>query len=124
MSGAVHPAGPWKAARSHFTREDGAQADFWDIRASDGRYILAIPPVGMGSEEHEAFARLIAAAPDLLAAHLAWEAAEDARNDCTDYDDGCDNEGPWEQCPLCSARFGEAIDLRHAAIAKAKGGAL
>lgn len=66
-------------------------------------------------------ARLIAAAPDLLAAHLAWEAAEDARNDCTDYSNGCDNEGPWEQCPLCSVRFGEAIDLRHAAIAKATG---
>ena len=63
---------------------------------------------------------LAAAAPDLLAAHLAWEAAEDARNDCTyEKDEGCDNEGPWEHCPHCSERFGLAIDLRHAAIAKA-----
>ena len=62
-------------------------------------------------------AQLFAAAPDLLAAAEAWDAAEDARNDCPE----CDNEGPWEHCEPCSDRFGDAIDLRHAAIAKARG---
>lgn len=60
------------------------------------------------------------AAPDLLAAAIAWEKAEDARNDC-DGEDGCDNEGPWEHCPFCSERFGEAIDMRRSAIAIALG---
>jgi hypothetical protein len=60
---------------------------------------------------------LIAAAPDLLRAAEAWEEAEAARNDCRE----CDNEGHWEHCGSCSERFGDAIDLRHAAIARARG---
>jgi hypothetical protein len=55
------------------------------------------------------------AASELLAAHLAWEKAEDDRNDC----DECENEGPWEHCSACSLRFGDAIDMRHAALALA-----
>ena len=67
MSGR-YPKGPWRAANSPFKRDDGTEADFWDIRSGDGRYILAIPPVALSPEEHEAFARLIEAAPCLVEA--------------------------------------------------------
>ena len=104
-----HTSGPWSYVRN-------PENTRWII---DSQPHHAIACTAGYEPDSEANARLIAAAPDLLAAHLAWEAAEDARNDCNDYEDGCDNEGPWESCPLCSVRFGDAIDLRHAAIAKA-----
>jgi hypothetical protein len=97
VSGAQHTPGPWLSAEGEWLH--------------DPQRLLTEP----------ANAWVLGSAPDLLEAHLAWEAAEDARNDCTDEEDGCDNEGPWEHCPLCSERFGRAIDLRHAAIAKARG---
>ena len=110
---AGHTPGPWHINPEYDTMISTVSGDA-DIAEVDGW------PMDLWAEQ-EANKHLIAAAPDLLAAHLAWEAAEDARNDCNDYDDGCDNEGPWEACPLCSERFGHAIDLRHAAIAKATG---
>lgn len=61
------------------------------------------------TEEMRANARLIAAA-------IAQEAADDARDDCE-----CEGECPWEECGPCSERFGNAIVLRRAAIAKVRG---
>jgi hypothetical protein len=74
---------------------------------------------GKTADEAAANARLIAAVTELLAAAEAWEAAEEARNDCAE----CLNEGPWEHCGPCSEPFGSAIELRRAAIAKATGAA-
>ncbi len=117
MSG-QHTPGPWHA-NLHHERRDGGRFYVY-VTAESIVPIAGVPSgvEGFGREEGRANALLIAAAPDLLEAHLAWEAAEDARNDCNG-DDGCDNEGPWEACGSCSDRFGAAIDLRHAAIAKA-----
>ena len=72
---------------------------------------------GSNGETMAANAHLIAAAPDLLAACEAEEAAQDARANCPE----CDGEDDWTHCGPCSLRFGTAIDLRRAAIAKATG---
>ena len=119
---AAHTPGPWNVG---FCAYDVLAGDMKICDIRGWGHLTGKGALGLPYEQAEAIqnanALLIAAAPDLLAAHLAWEAAEEARNDCTDPDDGCDNEGPWEACPLCSERFGQAIDLRHAAIAKATG---
>jgi hypothetical protein len=115
MSG--HTPGPW--AISSVSMETGA------VGIAKNRILIAeahngysFMDVVQGNEPAEQFAnaRLIAAAPELLAAAEAWETADDARNDCAE----CENEGPWEHCGPCSERFGEAIVLRRAAIAKAR----
>lgn len=103
---AKHTPGPW-----WLDQERG-----WIIQKPDALTTYVIAEM---QSSRNADGQLLAAAPDLLAAHLAWEAAEDARNNC----DECDNEGPWEHCEPCSDRFGDAIDMRHAAIAKATGAA-
>lgn len=60
-------------------------------------------------------ARLIAAAPDLLAACMAQDRAECFNANCPD----CEGEGDWAECETCTAYFSEAIDLRQSALAKA-----
>ena len=75
-------------------------------------------PYAAGNEdgELEANARLIAAAPDLLEAAVALEAAEHAHANC----DECNGEGMPELCPKCFPLFDDARLKRRAAIAKAE----
>jgi len=75
-------------------------------------------PYAAGNEdgELEANARLIAAAPDLLKAAVALEAAEHAHANC----DECNGEGMPELCPKCFPLFDDARLKRRAAIAKAE----
>jgi hypothetical protein len=69
----------------------------------------------------EANAHFIAAAPDLYAAAVAQEAAEDFNaNECPDCKDGDGEENP-ENCGRCFPFFDEARCLRRAALAKAEG---
>lgn len=72
--------------------------------------------------EMEANAHLITAAPDLYAACLAQEEAEDFNaNSCPD----CKDEGTEapELCEHCFPYYDKARCMRRAAIAKATGGA-
>lgn len=64
---------------------------------------------------------LVIAAPDLLAAAIAQEEAEDYNaNECPDCSDDGSTELP-ELCEHCFPYFDKARVLRRAAIAKAKG---
>lgn len=65
----------------------------------------------------EADARLIAAAPDLLAASKLQEAAEAAHLDCSE----CEGEEIPELCPKCFPLYDDARMARRRAIAKASG---
>ena len=60
---------------------------------------------------------LLAAAPALLAACEALEAAEDANANCTE----CEGLGVPELCPACFPLFDDARLKRRAAIARAEG---
>ena len=81
-----------------------------------GWYIADVSPIDEDGAEGKANARLIAAAPDLLAACQAmaeWDAAE---NQLPPYDS--DNGASFDQCmALCR----DAFDKARAAIAKATG---
>lgn len=64
----------------------------------------------------QAFARhrttSLAAQDGLVEALRAQHDAEMARNECEE----CEGEGDWVECSVCSLAFGNAIDLRHAAL--------
>jgi hypothetical protein len=101
-----HTPGPWEASPRDVTR------DQYYINAYDGRNgyfgIATVVPSALG--HGEANARLIAAAPDLLAALSEIEHALNhaRKHDCAGFD-----------CSVCdSSRLAE---LARAAIAKAEG---
>lgn len=98
------------------------------VQGNHGQWTIRNGPGSLGGEferyyvelsgycgEHNP--RVFAAAPEMLKALEAEEAAWAARDDC----DLCDSSEDWSRCPHCSLRFGKAIDLRRAAIAKARG---
>ena len=105
---AAHTPGPWK-----FGKELTARSGEWLVSfdaGSKGRGI-AIAETRAGSGNEEANARLIAAAPDLLAAcksMIEWDDRE--KDHAVDFS---------ARMSLCEAAFNAA----RAAIAKAKGGA-
>jgi hypothetical protein len=103
---ARHTPGPWdlRAIRGDF-----------DVLWSVGVFKMEIAEVCTDAVHGDANARLIVAAPDLLEACEAEEAAQEARSNCAE----CDGEDDWTHCAPCSLNFGKAIDLRRAAIAKA-----
>lgn len=55
-----HTAGPWKLCREEHPRG-------WIVDANDGQYTICIVRDGTGEAQNIANARLIAAAPELLA---------------------------------------------------------
>jgi hypothetical protein len=54
---------------------------------------------------------------ELVEALKLQEAAELANANCIE----CEGEGDWTHCSLCSSRFGNAIDVRYALLAKLGG---
>ena len=101
------PRGPWKVGNTYCT--DSHPTRFWRAYIGNGEAIAA--SFGASEEEAEAIARLIAAAPDLLAAlQDALEFAEDQE----DTEDGPDGRPQANDAMLL------AQTLR-AAIAKATG---
>lgn len=113
--------GPWDYRPFEF--------DDWGwVRARNGGNLVAIAKDmtadhhahrQAGTDPYEANARLIAAAPDLLAAALKLEEAEDHHANCEE----CEGEGLPELCRLCFPLFDDARCMRRAAIAKAQGDA-
>jgi hypothetical protein len=55
---------------------------------------------------------------ELVEALKLQEAAELANTNCIE----CEGEGDWTHCSLCSSRFGNAIDVRYALLAKLEAG--
>ena len=98
-----HTPGPWKT-QTHIS------LDRLEIRDADGRRIaVCAMDFPMSAKTHDANARLIAAAPELLAA-LA-EAVDELEQMHRHYYGNCPGG-----CPACVA-----IDKARAAIAKAEG---
>lgn len=98
-----HTTGPWKA--THAMGDQGIARHIWS--ATDGvtshRELVAMIPDVDGDREHiNADARLIAAAPEMLAALMAAKSEMHAHS---------------------ATRNSEALELVRAAIAKATGGA-
>lgn len=87
------------------------------INPNVGKDTRVIAKLAENDRRADADARLIAAAPDLAYAALAQEEAEDFNANCPE----CEGEGDWATCEPCSGRFGHAIDLRRAALAKVRG---
>ncbi|MEH3063839.1 MAG: hypothetical protein PGN33_14220 [Methylobacterium radiotolerans] len=107
---AQHTPGPWQADAQYIAAVDGRPVP---IAAS--QYVWVTAPGGPAHEEACANARLIAAAPDLLAA-LRWAAsmAEEAilvR----------ENGGDPEDTPEVIAMHREELEAARAAITKAEG---
>lgn len=75
---------------------------------------IEVRPLYLQSPRTGIPAGLLDAASDLLVAHLAGEGADDARESC----DECGGHGQWEHCGPCSTRYGHAIEMRRAAVAK------
>lgn len=103
-----HTPGPWQAA--HRKREDGMWST--EVFTADGEAICSVAWYPRPIDEHgvigtyrEANARLIAAAPELLAALKELFAVADAPDDATDAQ---------------LRRFGAALDSATAAITKAE----
>jgi len=70
---------------------------------------------GSGSDwqtRHPDAEPLYTAQDGLVEALRAQHDAEMARNECEE----CEGEGDWVECSVCSLAFGNAIDLRHAAL--------
>ena len=87
------------------------------VRTGENRFLCQLAQDTSG--EAEANARLIAAAPDLLAACNAQEEAEDFNaNLCPNCKDGEARDAP-ELCEYCFSYYDKARCLRRAAIAKA-----
>ncbi len=107
-----HTPGPWSA--------NGLKNDGGFEISSEGRpfVICARNPVDHRAGESNANAVLIAAAPDLLAAAQALEAAELGRNDDCEE---CGGQGEPEACGTCFPPFDDARIMRREAIAKATG---
>jgi hypothetical protein len=104
-----HTPGPWKAvARNYPIADTGDYDGFWEVLTSDPK--KPIVQIWGDSDEDEANASLIAAAPDLLEAAklvIAWFEAEDDHSKADFY----------QRIEMC--RTSEAA-LR-AAVAKAEG---
>jgi len=102
-----HTEGEWVAEG---LGKDGS----WEIRA--GNFVICSRNrINHLSLSSNANARLIAAAPDLLAAARLLEAAETAHVNCPE----CEGEDIPELCPRCFPAFDEARIARRLAIAKA-----
>jgi hypothetical protein len=108
---ARHTPNPWKIS--------APWSGFSKISGPNGELIFGLAAGSTdekrSDEECEANARLIEAAPDLLAACVTLEAAEDANANCRE----CDGQGVPELCPVCFPLFDDARLKRRAAIAKA-----
>jgi hypothetical protein len=112
--------GPW--TMKYDASPEGGEY-FHGIVDAKGRKIVAqglALAIGGFDGEPMANARLIAAAPDLLAAAMALEKAETERNDDCEE---CGGEGEPEACGTCFPPFDDARVMRRAAIAKATGAA-
>ena len=95
-----HTPGPWKVVTEH-VEECGLEYDRYHVDR-DGHWIASVDPQDTALGKHHANARLIAAAPDLLAAAealVAWA------------------EGP----PSIEASLKRRLDKLRAAIARARG---
>ena len=106
MTDTTHTPGPWRVL--HKTGVFPMDSDCWTIGTAEQH-----------RKEHVANARLMAAAPDLLAAAVALEEAETVNANCLE----CDGEWVPEACPVCFPHFDKARLLRRAAIARATGAA-
>ena len=116
MSEVKHTPGPWKqvelATNILLIQPEQAEIDGLTICSVESNW--DVMPAGRRAD-----AQLIAAAPDLLAAEIAQEEAEDFyHNDCPDRDDH-DEESLPELCEHCFPYFDKARCMRRAAIAKA-----
>ena len=117
MSEHAHTPGPWDAHCAKFKSDSGWD---WGIRATIGNkgYCIAEAFEVVAADMKtpvEANARLIAAAPDLLAALCKLEEAEDHHANCEE----CEGMGVPELCKVCFPLFDDARCMRRAAIAKA-----
>lgn len=134
MAQEQHTPGPWEArgAMQH------GEVLFWDIEPkSTGKYRGSVATVhqaehieGITADERDANAKLIAAAPDMLAALKAEAEADEAFDAADEYTHRADAED-WLNDPTGSLHVteawdradrlrGEAKKLRAAAIAKAE----
>jgi len=117
-----HSLGPWRACHdgeckcgfiwsadheTHVASAHGPGALGADWYGSD---------IVCNHETQKANARLIAAAPELLAAAAKLEEAETFHANCEE----CEGEGVPELCEACFPLFDEARCMRRLAIAKAE----
>ncbi|WP_374712979.1 hypothetical protein [Symbiobacterium terraclitae] len=111
-----HTPGPWEVRRPAHITWNGPTGAF-EIYADDK--LICQRPWAEGNpqaiREYEADARLIAAAPDLLEALEAQEAADRHWHDCA----GC--KDPREWCTEGLNLLARARELRADALAKATG---
>lgn len=100
-----HTPGPWNIAQESIDKE-------WHIVTASGGRIMANVHIEAGNEMDAANARLIAAAPDLLAACKDVARQANMNIDADDPDN-------WHLAEITRS----AVELVFAAIAKAEGGA-
>lgn len=105
-----HTPGPWSKTVSKVKRNEGQLI----VVASTGLLIATINDQKFECDDN---ARLIAAAPDLLAAAQKLEAAETFHANCTE----CEGEEVPKLCEKCFPHFDDARVMRRLAIAKATG---
>lgn len=128
MNQAVHSPGPWGI--DHDSHESIGEGQIYaghnlGVSADEPlrpyiRIARMSPYSSMSQEEADANALLIKAAPDLLAAEIAQEEAEDFHhNHCPEADDH--GEDKPELCEHCFPLFDKARCMRRAAIANARG---
>ena len=112
---ASHTKGPWEASdRGDYDDFDG------DSRVVLGDDIRVAVVHDRGTQEAEANARLIAAAPDMLEALEAMEVAYEAENNEAEFFKDYD-EDPFLRAHEMERYQNHAKHLARAAIAKAKG---
>ena len=106
---AGHTPGPW---RFELAIGPHGQKCYHTIKCNEYDYVAST-----WGKPHEANARLIAAAPELLAALKLMEKADDVHANCAE----CDPADAPESCEVCFPYFDAARVARRAAIAKAEG---
>lgn len=120
MSDAKHTPGPW------FTNRQGRSTVYIEAPIRDGwlQEVAACGPTEAGQEQQEANARLIAAAPELLA---ALQAALAVIDDYLEYEH---NGDPWTEdaramgeMDIDDYQCDGRLEAAREAIAKATGGA-
>ncbi|MGB7022333.1 MAG: hypothetical protein WBD73_00910 [Candidatus Acidiferrales bacterium] len=120
MKKGKHTSGPWKVYHQELRKQFPGHKI---IEVQDDHGNAVVQWSGFDNSDrlkkvHLANARLIAAAPDLLAAAQKLEEAEDFNaNDCHE----CAGEGMPEECEKCFSLFDAARVMRRRAIAKATG---
>lgn len=111
-----HTPGPWVI--EGYGRDDTPNLVIHRGETENRICFMATPGSHGDPAMIKADARLIIAAPDLLAAAQRLEAAETFHANC----DECDGEEVPELCAKCFPHFDDARLMRRAAIAKATGG--